>query len=297
MSVSAVSVVVPARDAASTLPALLEGLRGQSVEGGWETLVVDNGSTDGTGKLARAAGARVIEYARPGAAAARNAGIRAAESDLVAFLDADCIPRPNWLAPLVEELRRREDLGGVGGRIVAAAPGTLLESYAERRRYVSQEGALAEPIAPYLLTASCCYRRDALERLGGLDESLRSGEDLDLSWRLQRELGLGVALVRDSVVEHVHRSTLQGIWSQWVRYGYGEAQLAVRYPRPAAREMSAHSAVSWVTERAMRFARAAAGLPAGRSTSLDVAEPLLEYFEEAAERVGRRRGARAESKE
>lgn len=288
-----ISVVVPARDAEATLPRLLRGLARQEVRGGWEAIVVDNGSSDGTAALAAEAGVRVVAHPQPGAAAARNAGVDAAGGVLVAFLDADCIPHEGWLAGLVGALDGRDDLGGVGGRIVASAPRTLLERYAERHRYVVQEDALAEPRMPYVLTANCCYRTEALRRLR-FDERLRSGEDLDLSWRLQGELGLQIGFAPNAVVEHVHRSTLGGIWRQWTRYGYGEAQLALRYPRPASRELSARDGASWVLSRWGRLVGAVVRLPRRDADLLDVAEPLLEVYEEAAERVGRRRGYRDE---
>lgn len=295
MTAPRVSVVVPARDAAATLPALLAALERQEMDGEWEALLVDNSSSDGTAEIAARAGVRVVAHPQPGAAAARNAGVEAAEAPLVAFLDADCIPHAGWLRGLVRQMDDRPELGGVGGRIVAAAPASLLERYAERHRYVVQEDALAEPRMPYLLTANCCYRTDAVRRLR-FDETLRSGEDLDLSWRLQEELGMAVDFAPDAVVEHVHRSSLGGIWRQWTRYGYGEAQLALRYPRPASRDVSPAGAASWILSRVGRVGRSLARAAVGRADLLDVVEPLLEYFEEAAERVGRRRGYRAERK-
>lgn len=298
MSAPRVSVVIPAHDAAITLPALFAGLSTQAAPaGGVETILVDSGSRDETAAIGAAAGARVVEATHPGAAAARNAGIRATRGELVVFLDSDCIPRPEWLRRLVAPLEGSPELGAVGGRVVAAASQSLLQRHAERQRYVSQETAFADPHMPYVLTASCCYRRKVLERLEGFHEDLRSAEDVDLAWRMQRELGLRALYVGDATVEHVHRSTVRGIWRQWVRYGWGEVQLRARYPEVFATSplpSGSGRSLTWVARRAERTGREAVRFALGRGDRLDVVAPALEALERVAERVGRRQAMRAE---
>lgn len=294
MSVPAVSVVVPARNAEATLPALLHALMPQvaACEEG-QAIVVDSGSHDRTAELAAAAGARVVREERPGAAAARNAGVRAAAGELIAFLDSDCIPRPGWLDGLTKAMREAPSVGAVGGRIVAARSTNLLQRHAERAGYIMQEEGFRDPFLPYLLTANCCYRAWTLERLGGFDEELRSGEDTDVSWRMQLQLGLGVELVNDAVVEHVHRTTLRGLWRQWVRYGWGGVQLAERFPdRPSVAAGESHVGVRLLAHLAGGTA-ALVRLPLGRSDPLDVVTPLLRCLELAAMRVGRMQARRS----
>ncbi len=296
MSVPSISVVVPARDAQDTLPALLGELMAQVVRReDAEAIVVDSGSRDRTAELAASAGARLISEPRPGAAAARNAGVREACGDLIVFLDSDCVPRSDWLDALVQALHGAPLLGAVGGKIVAARSTNLLQRHAERAAYINQEEGFRDPFLPYLLTANCCYRRDVLEKLGGFDEGLRSGEDTDLSWRMQLQLGLGVEFVEEAVVEHVHRTTLRGLWSQWVRYGWGGVQLEQRFPdRPvrSGHEVEEHPSTRRV-RRLADGASAAVRLPFGRSDPLDVAGPLLRCIEIAAMYVGRAQAKRS----
>jgi glycosyltransferase involved in cell wall biosynthesis len=83
-----VSVVIPAYNEEARIREALASVRAQTVQP-YEIVVVDDGSTDRTASIARAAGARVIEQPNRGLAAARNAGIRAAGAPWIAFLDAD----------------------------------------------------------------------------------------------------------------------------------------------------------------------------------------------------------------
>src|SRR5690348_9788817 len=101
------SVIVPARDAGLTLGRTLRALRAQELEGGYEVVVVDDGSADDTAELAAAAGSpvRLVRQPRLGPAAARNRGVAEAQASRLAFCDADVFPEPGWLAAGVRALR------------------------------------------------------------------------------------------------------------------------------------------------------------------------------------------------
>ena len=88
-----VSVIIPARNAARTLPSCLRALAGQTLaQGRFEVIVVDDGSTDETAAVAAEHGARVVQIANVGPASARNQGVEAAEGSILVFTDADCAP-------------------------------------------------------------------------------------------------------------------------------------------------------------------------------------------------------------
>jgi glycosyltransferase involved in cell wall biosynthesis len=104
-------VVIPCRDEAAALPIVLA-----SVPYGWQVIVVDNGSTDGTAGIARTLGARVISESRPGYGAAVHAGVLAAEAEFVAVIDGDASMRLLDLVPMLDLVRNGEATMAVGRR-------------------------------------------------------------------------------------------------------------------------------------------------------------------------------------
>src|SRR4051794_34134746 len=109
---AAVSVVVPVRDRAEGVRALLAALAAQTLRD-YEVNVVDDASTDATAAVAQAAGARVVRVPRRGGSyAARNLGIEAATADVLAFTDADCRPAADWLERGVEALAGADLVAG-----------------------------------------------------------------------------------------------------------------------------------------------------------------------------------------
>jgi len=165
-----VSVVVPARNAAATLPATLRALERQEFAGEYEVIVVDNCSRDETGELAREAGVRVLRMESDrGPGPARNAGARAGSGPVVAFTDADCEPAPDWLTAGVAALRDHDIVQGA----VAPTPGVPVGPF-DRTVWVGQWTGLFE-------TANLFVRREVFERADGfwpfLDGENRLGDE------------------------------------------------------------------------------------------------------------------------
>jgi glycosyltransferase involved in cell wall biosynthesis len=114
------SVVVPVRNGEATLVGCLQALRTQTLpDEGYEVIVVDDGSTDASARIAEPLVDLVIPRPGIGAAAARNAGWQAARGRWIAFTDADCVPSCGWLAALATALtgERGHALGAAGRTI------------------------------------------------------------------------------------------------------------------------------------------------------------------------------------
>jgi mycofactocin glycosyltransferase len=243
--VGRVSFVVPIRDGARWLRQLIAAL---APEG--EVIVVDDGSRDGSGAIARAEGARVMpNRGRPGPSGARNTGLAAARTELVAFVDSDIRPRPGWPAHLVP-LFADSRIAVVAPRVTSAAGPSLVERY-ERSSSPLDLGAHPGLVGPgrrltYLPSAALVARRAALLEVGGFDEDLRIGEDVDLVWRLIKR-GWTVRYAPESVVEHRPRRSLVALARQRYTYGRSAALLERRHPGCAsALQLTPQTAVIWL---------------------------------------------------
>lgn len=184
-----VSVIVPTWNEARYLPKLLTSLHRQTLQD-FEVLVADSGSTDGTAELVAAAGARYLPGERKGPGEGRNRGAKAAQADVLVFVDADCLMPANVLESVVAVL---EDPSVIGG-----ATGFLPEegTFPERLLFLLANGyQRAMTIWGYPHNAGFCFffRRNAFERLGGIREDLLLNETHDIALR-SRTLGRFVNL-------------------------------------------------------------------------------------------------------
>jgi mycofactocin system glycosyltransferase len=229
-----VTAVLPVRDHAAGLASLVTALGRRCAE----VIVVDDGSTDATGAVAAAAGARVLRHeAALGPAAARLAGAGAATTPLVLFCDADILlpeSQADWLGRMLGHLADPA-VGAVAPRVASPVPvGTrpgLLHRY-EAARSPLDLGRRPAAVRPgsrvgYVPSAVLLIRRE----LVAFDPALRYGEDVDLVWRLV-EVGWAVRYEPAAVVHHRPRAD----WPGWARqrFGYGSSAgpLAVRHPAP-----------------------------------------------------------------
>ena len=188
----AVSVVVPAYNAAWCVKKAVDSVLEQDFRD-FELLVVDDGSTDQTASVLSGYGEklRVIRKANGGLSSARNAGIREARGEFVAFLDADDWWLPGKLSRQVTYLRAHPSVGFVSATSrVEDAAGQLLNVWACT--------ACNGPFLPHLFGANgdvagsgsaVMARRLLFDQTGGFDESLRSLEDVDMWMRLAAVTG------------------------------------------------------------------------------------------------------------
>jgi glycosyltransferase involved in cell wall biosynthesis len=118
-----IAAVIPALDEAQSIARVVEGLRAQALLATGEIIVVDNGSTDGTGEIARRAGVRVVREERRGYGYACLAGVLAADdAEVIVLLDGDAADDPNDLPRVLEPLLAGEADLVVGSRV--AEPGS-----------------------------------------------------------------------------------------------------------------------------------------------------------------------------
>jgi GT2 family glycosyltransferase len=235
------SVVIPAKDAATTLADQLGALAGQQAPGvDWEVVVADNGSRDATRAVAesfagRLPALRVVDAgARPGAAHARNAGAHAARGDRLAFIDADDVVQPGWLLAVARALdvhpfvACRYDTRSLNDAAVADALG-----------HAQRDGLMTYDYPPYLPHAggsSLAIRREHHDSIGGFDESYPALEDTDYCWRLQLA-GVPLTFVPDAVVAIRLKAGAGALFRQGRHFGRHNVRIYRDYRRRTDRPM------------------------------------------------------------
>lgn len=229
-----VAVVIPARDAAATLPRTLAALEAQRGAPEFEVHVAH-------------------DLAGEGPARTRNAGVAATSAPLLAFTDADCVPERDWLARGTAAL---EEADLVQGAVLPERPPGPFD----RTLWVRDAHGLFE-------TASLFVRRSLLVGLGGFESWLvppdggkELGEDVLLGW-LARRAGARVAFAPDAVVRHA-------VFPRPPHAFVRERRRLAAFPALAARIPELRSAAfcrrAFLSDRSLAFDAAVAGLLTGR---------------------------------
>ncbi|MBC7905692.1 MAG: glycosyltransferase family 2 protein [Rhodospirillaceae bacterium] len=204
-----VSVVIPAHNAEETLARALDSVFAQTLQP-FETIVVDDGSRDGTRRIAESYNVRVLS--RPmceGASSARNLGIQAARGQLIAFLDADDEWLPRKLELQLPLFTQRIEFVSCGALLIDTNGVDRGSVYTDRRP-VSGENAWRTLLAyNYIATPSVVARRDALLAVGGFDPALPFGEDQDMWIKLSMRGMLGY-VDEPLVLVHMSPNSLSG---------------------------------------------------------------------------------------
>ena len=242
-----VSVVICVYDGADTLATSLRSVCAQSFpRERYEVIVVDDGSTDDSARIASQFDVELLRRPHRGLAAAKNTGWQAARGDWVAFTDDDCAATRHWLRYLraaVDPANGAERALGAAGRIVGFPLPQAVPRYVELTGGFNTDRHLQHPTFPYAPSGNVIYRREALVAVNGLDERYSSYESCDLHTRLRRRFGGAFRYEPRAVVLHRHYTT----WRDYVRqqrgYGRGLAQFMWHYrhevPWSAWRELRA----------------------------------------------------------
>jgi cellulose synthase/poly-beta-1,6-N-acetylglucosamine synthase-like glycosyltransferase len=178
-----ISVIVPTLNEEGTLEATMKRLKTQDYDGDYEIIVADGMSEDKTINIAVKYADKVIAVKKKGIAAGRNAGAKAAKGDILVFVDADTLLLPNVLGEIESSFRDEHVVGVVP--TVYPMDSSLMNvlPYWFFHRLSRASTRTGNPLLGGMCVA---YRRDAFEGVGGFDERLGAGEDLDLSLRLRK---------------------------------------------------------------------------------------------------------------
>jgi cellulose synthase/poly-beta-1,6-N-acetylglucosamine synthase-like glycosyltransferase/peptidoglycan/xylan/chitin deacetylase (PgdA/CDA1 family) len=265
-----VSIVVPAFNEVVGIERCVRSLAASRYPSRFEVIVVDDGSTDGTGELVRALGlpgVSVITQANRGKPAALNAGINAATHEIIATVDGDTVFEPISLLRLVQPFREH-DVGAVSGNTKVGNRSGLLGRWQhieyvmgfnlDRRMY---EMLNCMPTVPGAIGA---FRRAALNDVGGVSGATLA-EDTDVTLSIGRR-GWRVLYAEGACAWTEVPSTLRGLWRQRSRWAYGTLQ-----------SLWKHRGAFWRRDEG-RIGRRALPYMAVFQILLPLAAPLIDLF-------------------
>lgn len=214
-----ISVIVPTRNRCDLLAEALASVR--AIEGPdleLDLIVADNGSSDLTPDVARRYGARLVQTFVPGAAAARNAGLKAAKGEFIAFLDDDDVWLAGHLRPQLDVMEQNPDLAGVIGQVANAAPDLSSHGPFWPTGLAPRGDLFREFFATYPQIGATVVRRSVLESVGYFDEQLTYDQDWD--WHLRLALRHPLGFVAEPCVLFRQRPAGQHDELQWRRMAF-----------------------------------------------------------------------------
>lgn len=224
-----VSIIIPVRDKSGDLIACLESLANLNYpRDRLEVLVIDDGSQAEVSQVITTPDVMVIRQAESqGASVCRNIGAEAAQGDILAFLDADCIAQEDWLQEIIPFFKVAT-VGAVGGYV----DGYYKDSYLDRYEEVYSSLNLGQHLLMesntessfYVPTANMLVTRKAFMATGGFKGGMHVGEDVDFCWRM-RNLGYTLLYLPSGRVAHKHRNKLSRMLKRRSEYGTSEARL------------------------------------------------------------------------
>ena len=224
------SVIIPSYNDSDQLIVCLEALDCQTVRSSLEIIVsLDGGNTLPPQVLEKAD--LIVDGPHSGPASARNRGWRASSGEYILFTDSDCVPAEDWAEKLLNVLKEGAD--GVKGAY--SSGGSLIIQrlaqieFEERYRLLSKRGDI-----DLVDTYSAAFRREALERTAGFDESfpMPDHEDVDLSYRM-KAMGMKLMFEPDALVTHVHRNSWGTYFRMKVSRGRWRMKVLRKFPDKA----------------------------------------------------------------
>lgn len=231
-----ISIIVPVLNGESQIKDCIESLIDQDYpKDQYEIIVVDNGSKDNTLAIAtdilhsnRDVRFVLTKEFVAGSYAARNKGIDNSNGKIIVFTDSDCIADINWLKELSIGFEDK-DIGCVVGAIQPYPGKTLVEIFSKNANILSQNTTLKSEFLPYGQTANVAFRKDVFGKIGIFDNTVNSGGDADLAWRMQLFTKYKLIYHPDAFVQHKHRTTIRKLFKQYFNYGTGNVLLYKKY--------------------------------------------------------------------
>lgn len=223
-----ISVVVCSYNGSATIRDTIEGLQ-KADYSQYEVIVVNDGSKDNLAEIVQSYPVQLITTPNKGLSSARNTGLQAANGEIVAYIDDDAYPDPQWLSYLAAAYLSSAH-GGIGGpNLVPPEDGPVAQCIAN-----APGGPVhvlcTDEIAEHIPGCNMSFRKKVLLEIGGFDPVYRNaGDDVDICWRVQKA-GYTIGFHPAALVWHHRRNRIKAYWKQQVGYGKAEALLEAKWP-------------------------------------------------------------------
>src|SRR2546421_2883563 len=206
-----ISVIVPVYNGGRYLERCLDALLASSYSS-YEVIVVDDASTDQSADIARRKGVTLLEMQKQtGQSAGRNAAAERARGQILFFVDADVVVRPDTISRVASDFAANPDIAALFGSYDdEPAEKNFLSQYKNlQHHFVHQQGNRE---ASTFWTGCGAVRREVFQSLGGLNRNRRCVEDIEFGYRLRRA-GHRILLDKELQVKHLKRWALRS----WLR--------------------------------------------------------------------------------
>ena len=229
-----VSIIIPVYNRPEDIEACLNSLLLLNYpQDKLEIIVVDDASTDSTPEVVSLVPARLIRNKQNRQASfSRNLAAREANGDILAFIDSDCLAGPGWLLELIPAFRDAT-LGALGGRVDAYYDDNNLDRYEKVKSslIMGTWPKRSQEDNPFFYVPSCnlLVRKTLFLSLGGFDETLFVGEDVDLCFRIKKH-GYQLEYRTMGKIYHKHRNQLIPFCKRRFEYGTSEPLLQKMHP-------------------------------------------------------------------
>lgn len=212
-----ISIVIPAYNEESYIGCLLESIRDSKIALKYEIIVVDNGSTDNTSKIAQEYGARVISIPRNTVSRARNVGAQKAGAAVIAFFDADVRITEKWgkeIVDCIDSVKNKNII--TGSRYVIPENPTWIEKY--------WFAPLSMKKVSYINGGNLVLSKRTFTQIEGFNEALITAEDYEFSMRAVKK---SVKIINNSNLEAIHDgypNDIAGFCKREFWHGKGDCQ-------------------------------------------------------------------------
>lgn len=223
-----ISVVICTHNDGGTIRETIEGILDQTYPN-FELILVNDGSNDETVEIASEYTLRLITVPQGGLSRARNIGLKAAKGEIIAYIDGDAYPDPNWLEYLAHTFITTDHVG-VGGPNIAPHSDGWIARCVDYSPGGPNHVLFSDQVAEHIPGCNMAFRKEALEAIQGFDEQFWiAGDDVDICWKLQRSGGT-LGFHPGAIVWHHCRNRVRAYLKQQFNYGKAEAMLEMKWP-------------------------------------------------------------------